>query len=52
MVLKEGMLLPKRRRRRTIALDETVVKVVGARNWLWNAVDLGDGEVLASRPSS
>ena len=47
--LKAGMLLPRGRRRRcVIALDETVVKVVGAKNWLWNAVDLGDGETVAS----
>jgi len=43
------MLLPRgRRRRRVIALDETVVKVVGAENWLWSAVDACSEEPLAS----
>ena len=47
--LKAGMLLPRgRRRRRAIALDETVVKVVGAKNWLWSAVDAYSEEPLAS----
>jgi len=49
MVSEGGMLLSSgRRRRRAIALDETVVKVVGARNWLWNTIDLGNGEIVAS----
>jgi len=49
---RAGELLPgRRRRRRVIALEETVVKVVGAEDWLWREVDLGNGGVLASRLS-
>jgi len=45
----EGLMLRVGRRgRRAIALDETVVKVVGAKDWLWSPVDLGNGEVLAT----
>jgi len=39
---------PRRRRRRAIVLDETVVKVVGAEYWLWNAVDPWNGGIVAS----
>jgi len=43
------MLLPRgRSRRRAIALDETVVKVVGAENWLWSALDAYGEEPLAA----
>jgi len=41
--------MPGRRRlRRAIALDETVVKVVRAKSFLWNAVVLWNEETVAS----
>jgi len=42
---RAGELMPvRRRRRRAIALDKTMVKVVGAVSWLWSAAEPGNGE--------
>jgi len=47
--LRAGMLLRRgRRRRRSIALDETVVKVVGVKSFVWSAVDACSEEPLAT----
>jgi putative transposase len=36
-----------RRFRNTIAVDETVVKMYGLRAYVWSAVDMDSGEILA-----
>ena len=36
-----------RRFRNTIAVDETVVKIHGLRAYIWSAVDVDSGEILA-----
>jgi len=36
-----------RRFRNTIAVDETVVKMHGLRAYVWSAVDVDSGEILA-----
>jgi len=40
-----------KRFRRAIALDETVVKLHGLRAYVWSAVDIDSGEILAIQPS-
>ena len=37
----------KKRFRNTVAVDETVVKVHGLRAYVWSAVDVDSGEILA-----
>ncbi|MEM3125648.1 MAG: DDE-type integrase/transposase/recombinase, partial [Candidatus Caldarchaeum sp.] len=38
---------PERRRRRIVAVDETVEKVSGRIVYLWSAIDVDTGEIIA-----
>lgn len=49
--LREALPKPKPRRRRTVAVDETKLKLGGAQFYVWAARDVRRGEVLAFRVS-
>jgi transposase-like protein len=36
-----------RRFRRAVAVDETMVKMHGLRAYVWSAIDIDSGEILA-----